>query len=396
METQQSSFGAELLGAPAEGALSALASAGDRAALLVDAWVKQGNAAAVAVAAESAQGAARKAARRGLNVLKARGVAVPNAAHVAKVAAQPAETTEEAYLLPPDGSGALLLVIASRTAATARYTAAFVFLHDGFGILRVDNGYFSASQLKESMGRAARGGQKPVPVPVEWARYRIAEARKRLGERREPEPLGTTTAAPLLGPVPAEAPAHPYEDEGLVLSDEDAKELAKDSARLHQLPEFRDWFPPRQAVEEMLLEVGRQFTPGSQPDQEAVQKHLDEQILAATDRYFSPQVRERLATLMKDSVLSVLARSGEQAALELVAAMRAVEQAGLITDPPREVPFLRGFFEKAVAWMLAQNQGNLRIPIPNQAAQDGDKALADYPGEAEGGAAPTAEGGPTP
>ena len=48
------------------------------------------------------------------------------------------------------------------------------------------------------------------------------------------------------------------------------------------------------------------------------------------------------------------------------------EQAGLITNPPHEVPFLRAFFEKAVAVLAAQGQGNIRIPVPAQAPLEGE------------------------
>jgi hypothetical protein len=48
--------------------------------------------------------------------------------------------------------------------------------------------------------------------------------------------------------------------------------------------------------------------------------------------------------------------------------MKVIEQCGLVTNPPREVPFLKGFFDKAVATMIAQSGGRLRIPVPNPAS----------------------------
>jgi len=111
-------------------------------------------------------------------------------------------------------------------------------------------------------------------------------------------------------------------------------------------------------------------------------------IRSATDRYFSPQIRERLVTAMKDSALSVLAREGEVKTLEVVAAIKAIQNCGLITDPPHEVPFLRAFFEKALQVLMAQNQGQLRVPVR---APSADAASADQPG-AE--AQPAAEGAP--
>jgi hypothetical protein len=75
---------------------------------------------------------------------------------------------------------------------------------------------------------------------------------------------------------------------------------------------------------------------------------------------------------MKDSALSVLARDGRAAAIEVVCAMRAISECGLITNPAHEVGFLRGFFDKAISVLLAQGQGSLRIPIrqPAPAAPD--------------------------
>ena len=54
---------------------------------------------------------------------------------------------------------------------------------------------------------------------------------------------------------------------------------------------------------------------------------------------------------------------GEHLALAKVSA-----EAGLITNPPREIPFLRGYFEKAVSLLAMQNQGRIRIPVPAKPA----------------------------
>ncbi|MBN1609312.1 MAG: hypothetical protein JW940_21960 [Polyangiaceae bacterium] len=358
-----SEFAAELLQAPAEQAQAALALVGARAAELVERWVQTANAAAVAVAAEHAEGAARKAARRGLNVLKSRGIAVPETRRVTRLSTAPAEATHTAWMLPPDTNGSVLVAIASH-APPRRPRATFLQLNDVFGVHRIDTGELGMSQLKEAMVNAAPGRLfKPVSVPVDWVRWRVATARRRHAERGEAEPLGLSSARDLLEPVPREVPPHPFDEEGLVLSDEDAKDLAAESLRLHRLPEFRSWLPPRQAVDALLAAVGEQFYADEPPDQEALQRVLQEQLQAATDRFFSPQSRERLVAMMKDSALSVLGRDGEQAALEVVAAIKAITEAGLITNPPHEIGFLRGFFDKALAVLHQQEGGQLRIPM---------------------------------
>lgn len=358
-----SSFDAAALGAQGDAALALLAKAGDKAESLIDAWVAASNAGAVAVASEQAQGKARKAARRALNVLKSRGIQPPAVARVASVGVKKEEESYEAYLLAPDGSGVSLVVVAARS-TTSRYRALFAFVSRTGGVLDVRPTEIGQAQLKESMQNALRGAKyRPVKVPVEWARARIAEARAMHRERGVPEPLGFAGSEALLGEAPKEPPQHPFDAEGLELGDDDAKELLAKSADLHRLPEFRGWLPSRQAVDEMLANVGRTLPPGEeQPDPKAVEVALQSEVVAATDRYFTPERRADLVLSMKDSALSVLARDGEGAALDIVAAIKGIERCGLITDPPHDVPFLKIFFEKALGVLLAQGRGQLRVP----------------------------------
>jgi len=358
--------------ATADTALAALGRAGSAATELVDAWVAAGNAAAIGVAAERAEGGARKAARRALNVLKARGISVPSAPHVVNVTGAKEPLIEEALMLAPDSGGSICLAITSRS-ATSKAQGVFVFLHDEFGVHRVNTGELSQSQLKDALARALPGAEyRPVKVPVAWARSRIAAARKTHAARGMPEPLGFQTAAALLEPVPAEAPEHPFDGEGLELGEEDARDLAKNSQSIHLMPEFRGWFPPKPAVDEMLQKLGESLTPGAEPEPEKLQQRLDEEVKSATDRFFTPERREQLARMMKDSALSVLAREGEVRTLEVVATMKIIREAGLITNPPHEVAFLRAFFDKAVSALAYQDGGRLRIPMARPPAPESE------------------------
>lgn len=374
MTSPSSDFEATLLAATASDALTRLNEAGARAPQLVEAWIEAGNAAAVAQAADQAAGAARKAARRGLNVLKARGVTVPEARRVSSLAgAKPAEQIE-AFLLAPDSLGNVLLAITTRS-ATARGKVAFVYLNDELGVHRVDVGELSQSQLKDALAKALPGARyRAVAVPVEWARQRVAQARARHAERKIPEPLGFARAASLLTPVPSDAVAHPFDTEGLELSLEDAGEMVKTSAGLHNLPELQGWLPEKSAVDELFLQLGQSLAeaghdPSQEPPPEALREALTEQIAAATDRYFTPERRARLVVALKDAAVSALPREGEEKALELAALVKVVSEAGLITNPPREIPFLRGYFEKAVSVLALQNQGRIRIPVSPREAE---------------------------
>jgi hypothetical protein len=361
-------FDASLLAAAPEGALAAASNAGERAEALVDAWVKAGNAGAVNEVAEHGSGKARKAARRGLNVLKARGVAIPERARVASVGGAKEQVIEEAWFIAPDTQGTSVVTISSRT-QTSRSRVVFAFLNPAVGVVRVNNGEVSQSQLKDSLAQTAPGGSyKPVSVPVAWARQRIAEARRLQKERKVPEPLGMASAEPLLEPVPKAAEPHPLDAEKLEVSDADVKELSERSGNLHNAPEFGAWLPTRNAVDELLQKVGETLKPDEEPDPKALQERLGEEVGAATDRYFTPERRADLVVFMKDSALSVLAREGKARAREVVATMRAIERCGLITDPPRDVPFLRAYFDKAIAVLASQNNGQLRIPVAKRDA----------------------------
>jgi hypothetical protein len=356
-------FDPSVLGVSPDGAIAAATKAGERAEALVDAWVKAGNAGAVNELAERGSGKARKAARRGLNVLKARGIAIPDRSRVASVSGPKEHAIEEAWLVAPDTQGTCVVAISSRT-PSSRARVVFAFLNPEVGVYRVTNAEVSQSQLKESLAQAAPGGAyKAVSVPVSWARQRVAEARSLQKEKNLPEPLGFANAEPLLGPVPTASVPHPLDREGLNPGDAEAKELAAKSGTLHNLPEFGAWLPTRNAVNELLAKLGETLTPGEETDPKVVQERLAEEVAAATDRYFTPERRADVVRLMKDSALSVLARDGRTRGLEVVAAIGAIERCGLITDPPREVPFLRAFFDKALAVLAAQGGGQLRVPV---------------------------------
>jgi hypothetical protein len=271
--------------------------------------------------------------------------------------------TLEAWLLAPDGRGTSLIVIAARS-PSSRYRAFFAYIAPAFGVQRANTAELSQSQLREAMqGSLKGGGYRPVKVPLEWARFRIAEARRLQKERGYPEPFGFAGSEKLLADTPSENVEHPLDSEGLELGDDDARDLAQRSGELHQLPEFAGWLPFRGAVDELLAKLGENLNPNERPEPGKFDELMKAEIEAATDRHFSPERRAELVQMMKDSALSVLAREGETRALEVVAAMRAVERAGLITDPPHEVPFLRAFFEKAIAVLLAQGGGQLRVPV---------------------------------
>ncbi|UQA60796.1 hypothetical protein [Polyangium aurulentum] len=347
-----------------DGAVAAARKAGDHGSALVDAWLAGSNAEAIAALADAddAPGPARKAARRAINILKARGASIPTRPRVARVDTR-SEVALEATYLPPDGSGTTALSITSRD-ASGRYHLAEVIVREPIGILNAGSAWLSGSQLKEGRNRALEGlGVAPAPVPVEWARWKIAAARKLNATSGQILPLGLEGCRELIEPVPEAEPPHPLADLEAEVTSEMASARAPGSASLHEEPEFRGWLPDRGSLEELLQKLGQRLGPEGVRDPEQVNAALKEEIESATDRFFSPEARNVVATRMREAAISVRGRKGSERAREVLAVARAVREAGLITSPPREIPFLVGFFQKGISMLAHQGGGSLRIPV---------------------------------
>jgi len=114
--------------------------------------------------------------------------------------------------------------------------------------------------------------------------------------------------------------------------------------------------------------VGERLGEDGAQNPEAVDEALKAEIAAATDRFFTPELRELVASRMTDAAISVRDRAGDDAAKRVLAVARAVREAGLITSPPSDIPFLLRYFQKGVAVLARQGRGSLQIPIPRKAA----------------------------
>jgi len=381
-EATATSFDAATLAIGADGALGAVNDAGERAAALVEAWVLAKNAAAVAAVAENdkAPSSARKAARRGLNVLKARGVAIPERRQITRLAGDPVEGYD-AWFVPPDGAGTYMVILAARRKSGKHYVV-HTTMREEVGLLDVRALEMSRSQLRTSFDESARRmGYPPVTVPVDWARARVAGARANNAKSGAILPLGLESHAEVLGPAPDKAPPHPIEQAKLDIPA--AAAVVANSADLHREPELGAWLPAGPAVQDLLIEVGQKLgaAGGAEPDAKKIDDAVRESLDNATDRFFGPDVRERLADRMKDAAISIMARVDRERAAEVMGTAAAVLAAGLITSPPHEIPFLRGFFQKALAIIAQQQGGQLSIPVPvpqegaepTELAQPGDK-----------------------
>jgi hypothetical protein len=365
------------IAASGDGALEAARAAGEAGEALVQAWLDKGNVAAIAAlagieatgAAEgSALGRTRKAARRALNVLRSRGVSIPEPQASAPKAAAPEEPAEVvASYIPPDGSGTAFFSLTQRLPG-GRYRVADVMVRDDVGVVHASSGVLAGKHIRRWKERVEeRFGMPPIDIPLGWARWSIAEGRKKNDASKQLVPLGYDSCLTLAAPAPAAAPEHPIV--ALEKGEPSKSEIEKSvlgSEALHVEPEFRTWGPDRGALEELVSKVGERLSAAEVENRDAVDKAMTEEIRAATDRYFTPERRQQLAARLRDAAVSIRARKGDDAAQRVLALGHAVLQAGLVTQPPQEIPFLLAFFQKGLAMLAGESEG--RIPVrPKQA-----------------------------
>ena len=170
-------FAAAIVNVSGDAAKEAILGVGANAEALVERWITASNADAIAAVADADEvpPAARKAARRALNVLKARGVAISTRAHVARFTDE-GPSSLEATFLPPDATGTSAITVASRE-ASGRYHIAEVIARDGVGILHAG----SACSAGRSSKRAVRARRMPWgwrPSPCPWSGRAIASPRR--------------------------------------------------------------------------------------------------------------------------------------------------------------------------------------------------------------------------
>jgi hypothetical protein len=375
-EAEKAAFEPGWLDAGPDRARAFVEEARERAALLVEAWVAEKNAAAVAeiAADDGAPAAARKAARRGLQVLKSRGVSVPERARVARVSAAAFES-HEAWFRAPDGAGTSALTLAART-ATGRYRLVDVILRSGAGVVSVANMDISRSQLRETFAQIEKRFRAvPVPVPVAWARAKVAAARAENDRAGTVVPLGFDTHADLLGPVTGEPPSHPADGAALTIPDR-ATAVAR-SAKLHAEPELRGWLPDPLGMERLVAAVRAASTAAASAapiSEEGVaeararaETQIKEAIAQETDRFFSDLVRDDFANRMRDAAIPMIARGARDRAADLLATAAQVRS---LAVPPHTIPFLSALFEKAFGLLAARWAAKAGVPPPELKVHD--------------------------
>ena len=346
----------------ADGALDAARAAGNAGEALVESWLKSGNVAAITALAslELAPAAARKAARRALNVLKSRGVALEATAATTVNALTEASPSDcIASFIPPDGNGSTFFSFSQRQPG-GRFRVADVMVREHAGVVHASVGQLAGKHIRRWKDRVEDSmGVPPIEVPLDWARYAVAEGRKLNGVSKQIVPMGFDACLALVAPPPVVAPAHPMAAFLYEPSKAELETALVDADLLHNEPEFGTWVVGRGALQELVAKVAERLSAADAENRDAVDKVLEDEARAATDRYFTVERREAIAVRMRDVAISIRARRGDELARRVLVVADAIRRAGLVTDAPRENAFLRAFFQKGMAMMARENQGRI-------------------------------------
>lgn len=358
----------------ADNALSIVASTSvDAQAALIEAWLgdKHLEAIAAIARADEAPANARKAARRAVAILKARGVVIPERPHVANVVVRP-EIVVEARMSFPDADGLQLWWITRAGANGSGLDLIELTTSDRQGIVQLQRASTSAGAFRQHLGSmATRTGRAPVEVPLAYARRRLGEGLAALHARKAVPPMGLDAVGGMVGRL-EDAPVveHPLVAAALAVPT-DAAVIAARVARsqaLHSEPEFRTWLPEAQAGVPMLQAIDgllRSFGPAPEQPKAEMDTALNAIIDEAADAYFDGTRKALARTRFADAAWSLHCAGRDEQAIDALLVAAAIERAGIVSDRPSEIPFVRAMFLKLIA--LAQERARQKTVAQQRA-----------------------------
>ncbi|HEX7126307.1 MAG TPA: hypothetical protein VF406_11165 [Thermodesulfobacteriota bacterium] len=317
-------------------------------------------------------GAVEKALRRGLFLLKTRGIAVPEAPRREDEGPRfrPVREIEpdQAWASAIDGVGDRLVWLAGNRRGALYLFQAIV--NDERGLVHFQASETSRRTLRERAREAEQAEGFPL-VPVEPA-YALAlvehAARRQLAPetagaeaaRLAPLPSAYSTARPLLlgegasaaaSAEPPEAPilARRGLDGGMDTAEIEAR-LAR-SVELHRLPEFASWLLPEETIRPLVEELDdaarSPLIVGEEQRRERFQQIFD----TFADRVFDAAMRDRYRRRL-EAQADYLDRLGrEEDAKSALAAARGLSPLG---PKASRHPFVIALIQKHVALIAAQ------------------------------------------
>jgi hypothetical protein len=292
--------------------------------------------------AASADKSLSKEAKRGLHLLRTRGVDVPEAPRPASPApAQAAEEVFPCYASSIDGQGERAVWIARNVPGRGVEVGQAV-ISDVHGLLELQVGVLGRKEYR-TFGKdiAERGrGMGVGEIDPSHARGLVAEARRRNDASGRAVPEGADGWLSRVGPgAPPPDPASAVPP----LSVEAETAALACSAELHALPMLRGWLADETHLRALAATLDRLQAASDDGGEARRTRDMEAAIAATLEAWLDPACRERLAARL----FSVAHHFHGMALPDRAAQAAATARALLAGTPGSGIPFARLMVEKA-------------------------------------------------
>jgi hypothetical protein len=289
-----------------------------------------------------------KEAKRGLHLLRTRGVAVPEAPRPAPEAPPtPQEATPPAYATAVDGRGERAVWI-PRSVPGKGLEIAQAVISDERGLLELQLGVLGRKEWRAlTRSLLERGAAMGVGEVERGRAAALILAARALNERTgQRVPEGADAWLPSLGaPAPLPDPAVAFPP---LPPAEEAEALAASEA-LHDLPLLEPWLPDEGFLREVAGKLDEVTVSPLYVDDRQRAEQLLRTVADALERYFDPARRAAMSGRLFSIAEHLAAHGDAPRARAAAAAARAL--AG--DAPPRTIPFARRLVEKAFPGVAA-------------------------------------------
>lgn len=313
------------------------------AAALSRAALSMGRAELLLALSRSTEKEVAKEAKRGLHVMKTRGVAVPEPPREPVWALKPApvEAPFPAYTSAPDALGERA-VWTCRNVPGKGVEVGQAILSDTRGVMEFEVGVIGRKEWRTFLGGLFEKGSSMAvaEIPFDRAHALIAEARGLNDGSGEQVPEGFDLWLSRLGPAPTPPdPAEGFEP----LPEREEKEALETSASLHDLPLLRDWLADIDHLKSVAAELDQVAVSSLYIDENQRLEQAERVIATGIDSWLTPE-RRALFSRRLYVVARQLVACGDHDHAKIAAAAARALQGGL---PARSIPFARLLVEKA-------------------------------------------------
>lgn len=283
-----------------------------------------------------------KEAKRGLHVLKSRGVAIPEPPRAAAVApALAPESPFAAFASAIDGNGERAVWL-PRAVPGRGVEVAQAIVSDERGLVELQIGVLGRKEwrafTKQILGRGA--GMDVGELDRGMAHAIVAAARARNETTGQRVPDGADLWLAQLGPAgpPPDAAAR-----FAPLADDEERDAVAESAKLHDLPLLHGWLADEAYLRDIARKLDEAMVSPLYIDERQRADQLARIVADAVDDYLDAERRRVLAARLF-AIAAHLEVRGDPAHARLAAASARALASG---RPVREIPFARLLVEKA-------------------------------------------------